>query len=82
VTQPLTIGPRNAVAATGCTWEWVADQAERLGVPFLGTKKKRVVNAAALLAALEAERAKGESEAVADPAAEVRRRIGLVRRTA
>jgi hypothetical protein len=80
---PVCIGPDNAREAVGANWEWVSDQARRLRVPFLGTKKKRVINAAAFLAALEADRVQQEAEPVdaADAAEIIRTRLGLVRRT-
>lgn len=75
---PLTIGPANAVAMVGAGWEWVRDQAVRLGVPLLGTRRKQVVNAAAFLAALERERVTPARERVElDPATEVRRLLGV-----
>jgi hypothetical protein len=79
--QPLTIGPANALALVGAGWEWCRDQAVRLGVPLLGTRRKQLVSAAAFLAALERDTAApaGSVTVVADPAAEVRRRLGVRR---
>lgn len=80
VSLPLTIGPANAREAVGAGWEWVRDQAIRLGVPLLGTRRKQVVNAAAFLAALERERATPARAAEGlDPAGEVRRLLGVRR---
>ena len=77
---PLLIGPANAIQACGVGWEWVADQCVRLRVPFLGTSKKRVVNAAAFLAALESEQATPQAETPAPTTPdEIRRRLGIAR---
>ena len=51
--QPLTIGPRNAEAATGVTWRWIRDHAPELGVQVVRVDGKAFVLAAELLAALE-----------------------------
>ena len=69
--SPLLIGPDNAREATGTSWEWVADQAKRLGVPFLGTQKKRVLNASAFLAALEADHSRPVTDSSATAPAEL-----------
>ena len=81
--SPLCIGPGNALAAVGAPWRWCRDTAHDLGVPLVGTKRRQLIPAGDFLAALKA--AKVEAGApldivYADPAAEIRRRLGLRRR--
>jgi hypothetical protein len=52
---PVLLGPKNTEAATGFSYRWVRDTATRLGVPFVGSGRKRAVRADLFLAALERE---------------------------
>lgn len=79
--MPITIGPGNALAATGFPWRWVRDQAEALGVPFVGCARKRGVRADLFLAALEQQGAKPSTPEPVDHAEQLRARLGKRRRT-
>jgi hypothetical protein len=78
--RPITIGPRNAEAATGVSWRWIRDHAPELGITIIQVDGKRVVLASELLAALE-RRARPETDEPQvdnDELAEMRRRIARV----
>lgn len=77
---PLFLGPANSEAATGCSWRWVRDMSRTLGVPLLRAGKKQLVDAAKFQAALEVLAGDSTNSEVAvgsDPAAELRKRLGL-----
>lgn len=80
--SPLLIGPGNALAVTGIPWRRLRDNAASLGVATVRVGKATLVPAAAFMAALEAQCAKPADPSLADPTAELRRRLGLVRRSA
>lgn len=83
---PLLLGPANCESAVGFSWRFVRDHAPVLGVPIIGTGRKRCVRADLFVAALERSGAadlpslaKVEPEPV-DAAEAVRRAIGVSRR--
>ncbi len=86
---PLLLGPANCESAVGLPWRFVRDHAPELGVPIIGTGRKRCVRADLFIEALERSGAGGDLPSVAkaepeplDPAEAVRRAIGVSRRRA
>jgi hypothetical protein len=53
---PLLIGPKNAEAVVGVPWRWCRDWARSLGIRLVGSGKKKLIPAAAFVAALEQHR--------------------------
>lgn len=85
---PLLLGPANCESAVGLPWRFVRDHAPELGVPIIGTGRKRCVRADLFIEALERSGAgdlpslaKAEPEPL-DAAEAVRRAIGVTRRRA
>jgi hypothetical protein len=74
---PLFIAPGNAEIVIGCSWRWCKAMAAQLNVPVIGANKKQLIDAAKFRAALESLAVTPESEPSADPAAELRRQLGL-----
>lgn len=82
---PLLLGPANCESAVGLPWRAVRDHAPLLGVPIIGTGRKRCVRADLFIEALERRGADLPSVAKVEPepvdAAEaVRRAIGVSKR--
>lgn len=77
LTQPLFIGPANAVAVTGAPWRWCRDAARALGVALVGHGRKQLIPAVEFMSALRRDERAPESEAPTDAAAALRERLGL-----
>lgn len=86
---PLLLGPANCEAAVGLPWRFVRDHAPELGVPIIGTGRKRCVRADLFIEALERSGTRADLPSVAkaepeplDAAEVIRRAIGVGRRRA
>lgn len=73
---PLFITRRNCDSVIGESWSWCVRRAGELGVDVVRAGRKRLIPAAAFVAALKAAPRSAEPETQEDAAAVVRRALG------
>lgn len=78
---PLFVSARNSEAVLGEKWSWALRQAAQLNVPIITVGRKRLINAALLVAALQATSTGAAPSSAHDPVDAIRRAIGAKRRS-